>query len=123
MQHHLLLVAALLLGFIGVLHSYLGERHVLGRLLALPNLPELRGSRVYMESILRWAWHLTSVAWWGSSVLILFLWGRQEQAVLGAVLAGTFAVHGVIILAKVGPRHPAWPLFFLAAASLWFGSR
>jgi hypothetical protein len=120
-QHDLLLVAALLLALIGFIHSYLGERFILGRILALPNLPELRGSRAYMENILRWAWHLTSVAWWGTVALLLCLWAGRPGAA-GPVLAATFALHGLIILARVGPRHPAWPLFLLTAAAIWFGT-
>lgn len=121
MQHHLLLVAAVLLAVIGFMHSYLGERFVLSRLLALPNLPTLRGSRDYMASLLRWAWHLTSVAWWSTSALLILAWaGHLSYA--GLVLTVTFALHGLIIL-KVGPQHPAWPLFLLTAAAIWFGSR
>jgi hypothetical protein len=123
MQHHLLLVAALTLVFIGIIHSYLGERYVLTRLLALPDLPKLRGSRSYMEAILRWAWHLTSVAWWGTAGVLFSTWMGGRLPAVGAVLAVTFALHGVIILVKTSPRHPAWPLFFLTAAAIWFGTR
>ena len=37
--HYLLLVAAAVLAFIGAIHSYLGERFVLGPLFALPTSP------------------------------------------------------------------------------------
>jgi len=123
MRHHLLLVASLTLAFIGFIHSYLGERHVLSRILALPDLPALRGSRTYMAAILRWAWHLTSVAWWGTAATLLVLWSGGELPAVGAVLAATFGLHGVIILFKTSPRHPAWPLFFLTAGAIWLGTR
>lgn len=122
MQHPLLLVGALLLGIIGFMHSYLGERFVLSRILALPDLPKLRGSRAYMQSLLRWAWHLTSIAWWGTSVTLIALWTGRGLAAIGAITAATFALHGLIIVI-VNRRHPAWPLFFLAAAAIWLGSR
>jgi len=118
----LLLVAALLLAFAGFIHSYLGERFVLSRLLALPNLPTLRGSRAYMECLLRWAWHITSVAWWGMAALLTVSWSGHLAAA-GLVLTVTFALHGLLILVKIGPRHPGWPVFFLAAAAIWFGTR
>lgn len=117
-----LLLAALLLILIGFMHSYLGERFVLSRLLALPNLPPLRGSRAYMENLLRMAWHITSVAWWGTAALLLLAWSSHLGSA-GVVLTVTFALHGLIILVTVGPRHPAWPLFFLTAAAIWFGTR
>ena len=120
--HPLLLVAAAVLSLIGVMHSYLGERYVLRPVLALPDLPKLGGSRAYMESIVRWAWHLTSVAWWGTAMM-LALWGSgRGPRAMGVVLAGTFAIHGLIILGKTSSRHPAWPLFFLTAAAIWFGT-
>lgn len=121
MQRHLLLVAAFGLAVVGFMHSYLGERHILSRLLALPDLPKLRGSRAYMAAVLRWAWHLTSVAWWGTAAMLVVVWSGGGLAATGAVLAGTFALHAVIILAT-GPQHPAWPLFLLTAAALWFGT-
>ena len=120
---YLLLVAAAVLAFIGAMHSYLGERHVLRPILALPNLPKLGGSRDYMESVLRFAWHLTSVAWWGTSATLVLLWRGQGVAAIGGVLAATFALHGLtILLIKHGTRHPAWPLFLLTAAAIWFGT-
>ena len=120
---YLLLVGAGGLTFIGAIHSYLGERFVLRPILALPNLPKLGGSRSYMASVLRFAWHLTSVAWWGTAVTLVLLWRGQGIADIGAVLAATFALHGVIILlVKNGTRHPAWPLFLLTAAAIWFGT-
>ena len=87
MQHHLLLVAAGALALLGIIHSYLGERFVLSRILALPDLPKLRGSREYMQSLLRWAWHLTSVAWWGTAATLVALWAGRGPAAFGAVLA------------------------------------
>lgn len=112
MQHHLLLVGALLLAVIGFMHSYLGERFVLSRILALPDLPKLRGSREYMQSLLRWAWHLTSIAWWGTGITLVALWSGRGLAAIGTISTATFALHGLIMVI-VNRRHPAWPLFFL----------
>ena len=122
MQHPLLLVAAGALALLGIMHSYLGERFVISRILALPNLPTLRGSRAYMSSILRWAWHLTSIAWWGTAGTLLAVWDGRGPAASGVVLAITFAIHGSISFGLSGGRHPAWPLFFLTAAAIWFGT-
>ncbi|MBI2516570.1 MAG: hypothetical protein HYV95_06600 [Opitutae bacterium] len=123
MQHHLLLAAAVLLTFVGCMHSYLGERYVLGPLLALPNLPTLGGSRAYMGAVLRFAWHLTSIAWWGTAATLVVMWDGRGQTVIGVVLSVTFLLHGLISLVKSGGRHPAWMFFFLTAAAIWFGTR
>jgi hypothetical protein len=117
MQRGLLISAAVLLGFIGVVHSVLGERYVFRRLFALPNLPLLRRDRVYTEHVLRYAWHLTSVAWWGFGALLLVLaLGSGGISGLGAVVAATLLLTGVVILMTAGLRHPAWSLFLLAGA-------
>lgn len=122
MQHHLLLVAAGALAFLGIIHSYLGERYIVSRILALPNLPTLRGSREYMQLLLRWAWHLTSIAWWGTAGTLVALWAGYGPAAFGAVLAITFAIHGAISFSLSRGRHPAWPFFLLASVAIWLGT-
>ena len=64
-----LLAAAVLAGLTGVAHSYLGERYILIRLFRRQDLPHLFGSDVFTRRTLRVAWHLTSIAWWGSAFL------------------------------------------------------
>lgn len=117
----LLWSAAILLVFIGAAHSYLGERFILNRLLALSNLPLLRRDRGYTERMIRYAWHLTSVYFWGCAAILamLALRGTVDVRTLGIVLAAIFLISGAITFA-VGPRHPAWPLYLLAAAATWF---
>ena len=63
-RNDLLLIAAVIVAAIGLIHSYLGERLVFPRLFALPDLPLLRRDRAYTENVLRYAWHVTSLAWW-----------------------------------------------------------
>ena len=50
-----LYLAAGLVTVIGLAHSCLGERFVIGRLLALPDLPRLGGDVGYMRRIVRYA--------------------------------------------------------------------
>jgi hypothetical protein len=118
-----LIVAALLLTFTGVAHSYLGERLIFPRLLALPDLPLLHKDRRYTENIFRYAWHLTSVAWWGfAALLIVLVASPDSKAALCAVLAATLLLHCGIILATAGTRHPAWWLFLLAGAATLYAA-
>jgi hypothetical protein len=120
----LLLVAAVIVAAIGLIHSYLGERLVFPRLFALPDLPLLRRDRVYTENVLRYAWHLTSLAWWGSSAtLVAFWWGAGDARHTALIIiAAILLLHCVIILSTCGRRHPAWPLFLIAAAATWYGA-
>ena len=66
----LLFLAAGLVLLVGLAHSYLGERYILIRLFRRSDLPHLFGSDVFTRRTLRFAWHLTTVAWWGLSLYI-----------------------------------------------------
>src|SRR6185503_8136695 len=107
-RNDFLLIAAAIVAAIGLIHSYLGERLVFPRLFALPDLPLLRRDRTYTVAVLRYAWHLTSVAWWAAGALLIVLWwgkGDLRQSVV-VVVAGLLLLTGVTILATCGPRHP-----------------
>ena len=69
----MLLVGSFLLIFIGFVHSYLGEKYLLIRLFKRDNLPKLLGSDWFTKRVLRFAWHLTTIAWWGFAAILYFL--------------------------------------------------
>jgi hypothetical protein len=115
----LLVVAAAVVWYIGVMHSILGERYVLRRLLELPDLPLLRKDPLFTKNVLRWAWHLTSLAWVGLATLLVALalapWdgARVTAGMVSIILLAS----GIIVLAGIGLRHPAWPLFLAAGTA------
>lgn len=100
-------VAASCLALLAVAHSILGEREILGPLFA--ESWERPAPRWAMERILRFAWHLTSLAW-----------VALGAAVLGAPVAGAVGVLGLVsgfvVFASLR-GHLAWPLFLLAGAA------
>jgi hypothetical protein len=116
-----LAAAALLLVVVGAAHSVLGERYILVRLFRRTDLPRLFGSDRFTRRTLRFAWHLTTVAWWGCAALLaaLALDPRDPRGVALAVLAATFAVTGAVIAAASRGRHLAWPLFLAVALLAW----
>jgi hypothetical protein len=123
MKPLLFAIAALLLFFIGIVHSYLGERHLFRRLFALPNLPLLRSDRPFTERVIRYAWHLTSLAWWGiAALLLVFAFPPVSIRLLQWVCGGISVLTGLVILVTVGKRHPAWLLFLLAGALSWLAA-
>ena len=123
MRQELLVFAAILVGVIGAMHSFLGERYVFRRLFALPDLPLLRKDRRYTERILRFAWHLTSVAWWGfGALLVVHALVPDPAPVLIGVIAVTLLASGAVILATAGTRHPAWLLFLLAGGAALYAA-
>lgn len=114
----LLYVAAIGAVVLGIAHSALGEWKIFPRLLA-PGLP------AYTRSIVRWAWHLTSLAWAGFAYLLFLLAaGRAPDAVtLARIIAVVFGLTGIIAFATTRGRHVAWPLLALVALASWFGVR
>jgi hypothetical protein len=108
---------------VGVTHSALGERYVFPRLFRCEDLPLLRRSRDYTKSILRWAWHLLSVSWFGFAfILFLIALDRAPNAVeLSRIIAGVFGLTCVIAIVTTRGRHVAWPLLALVALASWFG--
>lgn len=104
------LAAALAVAIAG-LHSYLGERYILVRLFRRSDLPHLFGSDLFTRRTLRFAWHLTSVAWIGMGAALV--WDPQRA------LALAFGTTALAILAGSRGRHLAWAVFAAIAALAW----
>ena len=108
----------------GVAHSYLGERYILTRLLRRSDLPRLFGSDLFTRRTLRFAWHLTTLAWWGFAALLIVA-ARSPQPLsrpaLGGIVAGTFLASAITTLVGSRGRHPAWLVFLAIAAGAWLG--
>jgi len=120
----LYVVAASLCVVLALAHSYLGERYILIRLFRRADLPRLFGGTDFTMRTLRFAWHLTSVAWLGAAALFIELargGGRPGAvaAILGAVL---LVSAGVTLVASRG-RHLAWPVFLVIGLIALYGSR
>lgn len=112
---------------IGAAHSYLGERYILIRLLRRQDLPKLFGSDQFTRRTLRFAWHLTTVAWWGFGALLVLMApavpGERAWQEVGAVVAAVFAVSALITLVGSRGRHLAWLVFLVIALAAWYGTR
>jgi len=116
-------IAAVLAVAIGAAHSYLGERFILVRLFRRADLPRLFGSDVFTKRTLRFAWHMTTVAWWGlGAVLVLVASGASERST-GAAIAATFLATALLILIGSRGRHLAWIVFLVIAAAAWYATR
>lgn len=108
----LLYIAASLLLAVGIAHSYLGERYILIRLFRRKDLPKLFGSTAFTMRTLRFAWHITSIAWLGlAGVLVVLAHPPASSEALGLVVGCTFLAHGVVALAGSRGRHLSWPVF------------
>lgn len=110
----MLIGAATLAIIIGLIHSYLGERYILVRLFKRENLPKLFGSDWFTKRVLRFAWHLTTIAWWGFAAILYILSGSDEnthQQIL-ITIAVVFLVSGVLSATFTKGRHLSWIIFW-----------
>jgi len=113
--------AAVLAVGVGLAHSYLGERYILTRLFRRTPLPPLFGSDVFTRRTLRFAWHVTTVAWWGAAGLFWAL-GRGDAALGLRVLSATFLVTALVAVVGSRGRHLAWPVFAAIEVAAWLGA-
>jgi hypothetical protein len=115
-------VAAVLIFLTGLAHSVLGERYILIRLFRRDNLPLLFGGTSFTTQTLRFAWHITTVAWWGFALL---LWQAASDALnirgMLEVLGCTSLLSGLLPLVLTRGRHLSWVVFFaVGAIVLWW---
>ena len=114
----MLIAAAVLTFLIGLAHSYLGERYIIIRLLRRDNLPHLFGSDLFTKKTLRFAWHITTVAWWGLAAILVVLASpihHQHYPIL-LTISLVFFISGSISLWFSKGKHFSWVVFFAIAA-------
>ncbi len=112
-----LYLAAFLTLAIGIAHSWLGERYILRRLFRREDLPAILGSAEFTKRTLRFAWHITSVAWLGfAAILVLLAHPPMTPRGVGAVIAATFLLHGAVALVGSRGKHLSWVVFLAIAA-------
>jgi len=105
-------IAAFLLFAVGLAHSTLGEKYILMRLFRQPDLPKLFGDTTFTIRTLRFAWHLTTIAWWGfAAMLVLAARDTLSPEHASQALGVTMLVTGATILFASRGRHLAWPVF------------
>lgn len=101
-------LAATSLATVGLLHSIVGELVLIRPLIADDRWRVPIGRRS-AELVLRFAWHITTIAWLGLAATTI---GIDGPVALTAVCLAS----AVVVLALM-PSHLSWPLFLLTA--LW----
>ena len=120
----MLYIGSFLLVLIGVVHSFLGEKYILIRLFRKDNIPELLGSDWFTKRTLRFAWHLTTIAWWGFAA-ILFIFASPSQNIQKEVLFVTgsvFLISGIISAGFTKGKHISWVVFWAIAAISFYAA-
>jgi len=104
-----LAVASALLVLCGLAHSYLGERYLLIRLFKRENLPHLFGGDRFTKGTLRFAWHITSFAWFGFAVLLSL--PEAHSAAMLYTVAVVFGASALLAAYYTRGRHLSWVVF------------
>lgn len=119
MEYTALQIAAILTFATGIIHSWLGERRLIGPLLSPHKRTGLLEKSWFSRQVLRFAWHLTTVAWWGLAAIMAGLsmtpLNDQSSMVL-IIVAVTMLATGMATLFFTRGRHLAWPIFLTIAA-------
>jgi hypothetical protein len=125
-MNELFLVTGALAALAGLVHGYGGERIVLVPISREAQLPATKfGGPRFTMSMLRFTWHFFTVVMLSLGVVFFALGtgiiGGGDWTIV-RVLAGYFAVFGVVVLVQSRGRHFAWVVGFAAAVTAWLGT-
>lgn len=113
----LILIASIILVFIGLAHSYLGERYILIRLFKRDNIPHLFGSDFFTKGTLRFCWHVMSVASFGFAAI---LFNKQSSDLYTLTVIGVvFSVSALFSIYFTKGKHLSW-VAFMAVSLICF---
>jgi hypothetical protein len=115
-------VAAILFIVLGIAHSYLGERYILIPLFKRGHLPKIFNSELLTERTLRFAWHVTTVAWFALAAILFALNMISPRVSIARVI--TLASFGSFVLALIVTRgkHFSWVVFLAISLAVWLGT-
>lgn len=105
-------LAAMALVAVAFMHSFLGETRLIRPLLAQSWTVAV--PRPAADHILRFAWHLTSLAWLSLAAILAGADSGTVVGLLSLVSAG-------VVLATLR-SHPAWPIFLIAGLAALDGA-
>ena len=113
----MLYVAALLVFALGIAHSVLGERYILIRLFRRDDLPKLFGSSWFTARTLRFAWHITTLTWFGiAAILWQLARGALTPVATAQIIGITCIACGILPIVFTRGGHLSWVVFFAVGA-------
>jgi hypothetical protein len=118
-----LALAAAITIVIAAAHSWLGERKILGPLLAQPLALGAPRRTAFVRLTLRFSWHLTSLLWLGGAAMMAALGAAPPDlaALLVLEISGAvFIASAAITLSYSDGRHIGWPLFLIVGILCWW---
>jgi hypothetical protein len=128
MNVFLLAAAALLFG-IGVMHTVLaewkGERRLVRRITGSTLFDPSEAGDLLARRIVRLAWHLTSLMWCGTAVVlgyIAFIEASRATDVIVWILSLVFLLHSLLSLVIARGSHVSWLGFLMVSVLASFGA-
>lgn len=107
----MLTAAAIIMLLTGIAHSYLGEKYILIRLFSRDHIPKLLGSDEFTKNTLRFAWHITSVTWFGLAAVLYF--DNNHSALFLYVVAAISFVSAAMAAFFTKGKHLSWIAFLI----------
>jgi uncharacterized membrane protein len=121
----MLYIGSILAVFIGAIHSFLGEKYILVRLFRLDNLPKLIGGDWFTKRVIRFAWHITTVAWWGFAA-IMYVFARSSENLKSEILliiGLVFLVSGIFSAGFTKGKHISWVVFWIISGVCFYAAK
>ena len=115
-------IAAGLFILVGIIHSYLGERFIIIPLIRRGHLPKIFNSDLLTAQTLRFAWHLTTIAWFAFAVILFFLDELTTYEIIAKIIAIAAFISFIISLVIARGRHFSWIFFLAVSILIWLGS-
>lgn len=118
----MMLLAGVLCFLIGIIHSYFGEKYIIIRLLRRDNIPQLFGGTFFTKQTIRFAWHITTIAWWGFAYLLYSLSIAETDMKTDVVftISVVFFISGLMALIFSKGKHLSWVVFWLISGLTYF---
>jgi len=109
---------------IGIIHSYLGERFILIPLFRKDKVPHLFGSDFFTKRTLRFAWHITTFAWWGFGYLLFAISENHENIAQTTLytISFVFTISGLSSFGFTKGRHLSWVVFWTIAGLSYYAA-
>lgn len=110
----MLIAAAIVIVVIGLTHSLLGEKAIIGPLLIKTELSP------FTQRTIRVAWHITTFFWFAiaAQLLAMHLYPGQERRNFLLIMIIAFGVSTIVSLTSSKGRHISWTGFGAATAIL-----
>lgn len=115
----MLIIAAILTFAVGLMHSWIGGKRLIGPILTMQGLPVILGSVARSRLTLEAGWHASALTWWGISAVLAYLHFTHENVAAAFLwmVSVVFSVMGVAALVLSRGAHVSW-LFFLPTAAI-----